>query len=161
MAAQTGKTNNFFIGFLIDDSGGTLREIPVNSIGNVGHEYDEHDVTAFQDAVKNFLTGQPIVTGLEISGPFDDSAAAAPPTLSGSHTVLNGIKGLNTPLTLDVQFGMRHAWEAGEPQFGITSTATDGVICKTYTVDPNTGLYTAVFAVIGATLPDWGTAAET
>lgn len=160
MAAQTGRTVSRYTDFRVDDSGGTVRSIPVDSINGVGLSFEEKDVTAFQDAIKNALLGQPSCT-ISISGPFDNSAVAAAGTLSGSHTVLNAIAGLMVPLTLDVQVGMRHAWEAGEPQFGITSSATVGFICSEYVPDINEGKYSAKFVVMGGTAPAWGTAAET
>ena len=145
----------------MDDSAGTLRTIPVDSINGVGLTYDEVDLTAFQDAIKGVLPAHPGCT-ITISGPFDNSAAAAAGTLSGSHTILAPINGGNTPLTLDVQVGIRHAWEAGEPQFGITSSATSGFLCTEYIPDVNNGKYSAKFVMYpGSSAPAWGTAAET
>ena len=76
MAAQTGRTVSKFTKVYIDDSGGTLREIPVNSINGVGLVAPEVDVSAWQDAVANMLLGQPGAS-ITISGPFDNAAAAA------------------------------------------------------------------------------------
>ena len=161
MAAQTGRTVSKWVNFQCDDSAGTLRTIPINSISVVGLVYEEQDVTAFQDAVKGMLPNMPDAP-IEISGPFDNAAAAAAGTLSGSHTVLSALNGLQTPLTLDVQFGIRHAWESGEPQFGITGTAANGYIMTSYTVDPGAMTYSAKFVLYpGSAAPAWGTAAET
>lgn len=161
MAVQTGRTTNKWIDFRVDDSGGTLRSIPVDTINGVGLVYDEVELTAFQDAIKGALPAHPDCT-ITISGPYDTSPVAAAGTLSGSHTVLSGIVGGNTPLSLDVQVGIRHAWEAGEPQFGITSTSTSGFLCFDYQPDLNTGKYTAKFRMFpGSAAPAWGTAAET
>jgi hypothetical protein len=160
MATQTGRTVSKWTDFIVDDSGGTLRSIPVDSINGVGLSYDETEVTAFQDAIKNVLPGHADCV-ISISGPFDNSVAAAVGTLSGSHTILSGIVGGNTPLSLDVQVGIRHAWESGEPQFGITSSATSGFICTQYSVDLDSMKYSAQFRVMGSTAPAWGTAAET
>jgi hypothetical protein len=99
---------------------------------------------------------------IEISGPFDTTAAAVSPALSGSHTVLSALNGATTPQTLDVQIGMRHAWESGEPQFGLTATATSGYIVTSYIPNPQEGTYTARLVLYpGSALPAWGTAAET
>jgi hypothetical protein len=161
MTAQTGRTTFKWVQFNIDDSGSTLRSIPINSLSVVGVQYDEQDTTAFQDAVKNALPSMPDAP-IEIAGPFDNAAAASAGTLSGSHTILAPINGLMTPLTLDVQFGIRHAWESGEPQFGITATAANGYICTRYTVDTSNMTYSARFVLYpGSALPAWGTAAET
>ena len=160
MTAQTGRTTSKWLDFRVDDSGGTLRSIPVNSINGVGISHDVVDVTAFQDAIKNVLIGHKNCV-IEIAGPFDTSVVAAAGTLSGSHTVLNGINGVMTPLTLDVQVGIRHAWEATEIQFGISATATSGFICTSYIPDVNNGSYAATFNVMGGTAPAWGAAVET
>lgn len=160
MTANTGRTVSKFCDFRIDDSAGTLRSIPINSINGVGLTYPEADLTAFQDAVKGVLLGTPECK-ITISGPFDTTAAQTAGTLSGSHTVLSGIVGKLVPLTLDFQVGIQHAWEAGEPQFGITSSATSGFLCSDYQVDISNGAYTASFVMFpGSSAPAWGTAAE-
>ncbi len=167
MTAQTGRTVKRWTRFVVDDSAGTLREIPVDSINGVGLDYPEADLTAFQDAVYGVLPDTPDCT-ITITGPFDNTAAGAAaasgaaPVLSGSHTVLSGIAGGVTPLTLGVYFGIRHYWETGEPVFGITSAAGVGFLCTNYTVNPGDGKYSATFKVYpGSTAPAWGTDAVT
>lgn len=160
MTSQVGRTVSKWTDFRVDDSAGTLRSIPVDSINGVGLTYDESEVTAFQDAIKNVLPAHPSCQ-ITITGPFDNTSAQTAGTLSGSHTILNGIAGGNTPLSLDIQIGIRHAWEAGEPQFGITSSSTSGFLCTSYTVDLSSMKYSATFSVMGGTAPAWGTAAET
>ena len=163
----TGRTLARWVKFQIDDSGGTVRDIPVSSINGVGLTYDEVDITAFQDAVKGALAGQPDFT-MTISGPFDNSAATAASgtgaaaTLSGSHTVLSAINGLGTPLTFGAYFGIRGYWATGDPCFGITSSATSGAIVTEYTVDPSNATYSAKLRMYpGSSAPAWGTAAFT
>jgi hypothetical protein len=167
MAAKTGRTVSKYVNFVCDDSAGTIRDIPINSLSVCGVVYEEQDVTAFQDAVRGALPNMPDAP-IEISGPFDTSAAQSAsgtgvaPALSGSHTVLSAINGLMVPLTVDVQFGIRQTWETGEPQFGITSSATSGYILTSYTVNANDMTYSARFVLFpGSSLPAWGTAAET
>lgn len=161
MAAQTGRTVSRWVDFIIDDSGGTLRSIPVTSINDVGLDYPFKDVSALQDALKGVLPEQPDCV-IKIKGPFDNSVAAAAGTLSGSHTVLSGIDGGSTPLSLDIHVGIRHAWESGEPQFGITASATSGFLCHGYKVNIEDMTYEAEFAMYpGSSAPAWGTAAET
>lgn len=160
MTAQTGRTVNKYVRFIIGDATHVLRNIPVNSIGGVGLTYEEKDMTAFMDAVKGVLLGQPSFS-VEIGGPLDNTAAAASPALSGAHTVLSAINGDPTPRSLDIQFGMRHTWETGEPQFGITHSTTDGILVTEYTVDPNNMTYKAKISMAaGSAAPAWGTAAE-
>ena len=160
MTALTGRTTNKWCTFNVDDSGGTIRTIPVDAINGVGLDYDEVDLTAFMDSIKGALPAQANCT-ITITGPFDSTAAAAAGSLSGSHTVLYNLPGGVTPLTLDVQVGIRAVWESGAPQFGITSSAINGFLCKSYIPDMN-GKYTAVFYMAaGSTAPAWGTAAET
>jgi len=165
MAGNTGRTVSRFINFSVEDDTDTMREIPVSDISIVGVVYEEQDMTAFQDAVKGSLAGMPDAP-IEISGPFDNSAVATAsasgvvPALSGSHTVLSGINGRLHPLGLDVQFGVRETYTAGEPQFGITATATSGYICTSYTVGSDL-MYNAKFVLFpGSSLPAWGIALE-
>ena len=161
MAIQYGRTSFKHITFIIEDSGNVFRNIPIDSLSVVGLTYDEQDLTAWQDAVKVALATMPGAP-IEWGGPFDSAAAAVAPALSGSHTVLVDLAGLNIPLTLDIQFGIQHAWEAGEPQFGITGTATAGYIVTKYTVDPASMRYSAKAVLFpGSTIPGWGIAAET
>ena len=152
MTANTGRTHFKHITVKLDNSGGTLTDISayVNTIGTVGLTYDTQDVTAFSDGVKNVVIGQPGAP-LAIGGPFDTVI----------HSQLTGINGAVTPLSLDLQFGIRHAWESGEPQFGITSSSTIGYLCHSYTVDIQANTWGATLEVFGPTAPAWGTAAET
>jgi len=160
MAIQTGRTVAKWIDFIVMAFGGTLRSIPVNSINGVGLSYPEQDLTAFQDAIKGALSGTPDCQ-ISITGPFDTTPVAAVGTLSGSHTVLASLVGGNTPCTIDIHVGMRHTWESGEPQFGITSTATSGFLCRTYDVNIDTMTYTATFSMFpGSSAPAWGTTVE-
>lgn len=161
MAVQTGRTVSRWVRFVLDDSAGTLREIPVNSINGVGLTYEEVDLTAFQDAVVGVLSNTPNAE-LTITGPFDSTAAAAAaastaaPTLSGSHTILSAIVGGNTPLALGVLFGIRHYYETGEPAWGLNYGATSGFVCTSYTPNPDGGTYEAKFRVFaGSSAPSW------
>ena len=162
MTANTGRTTQKWVNFNVDDSAGTLRTIPVDSINGVGLTYDEMELTAFQDAIKGVLPAHPDCT-ITITGPFDTTSAQSAGTLSGSHTILSAIVGVaTTPLALDVQIGIRHAWESGEPTFGITGSAANGFLCTDYQADVNTGKYSAKFRVYpGSTAPTWSTSAHT
>lgn len=161
----TGRTVPRFTKFQIEDSGGTLRDVPVSTIGQVGLTYDEVDLSAMQELVKNFLTGQANFT-LTITGPFDNKAAttasasgeSAAAHLSGSHTVLEPLNGGLTPRAFGVYFGIQADWATGDPVFG----ADNSIIVSEYTVDPAAGQYSCKLAhVSGGTAPDWGTAAIT
>jgi len=163
----TGRTVAKYFKFQLEDSGGTLRDIPVNSINGVGLDYEEIDLAAFQDAVKGAYSGQPDWVG-EIGGPFDNTAAqaasgsGAAPALSGSHVVLNNLPGGVTPLAFAFYFGIQANWSTGDPVFGLASSSANGMLCMSYKVDPNTGLYTARFRMApGSAVPAWGTAAIT
>lgn len=150
--ASTGRTHAKYIQVFVDDSGGTLTELTayVNNIGTVGPTYETQDVTAYSDGAKNIVIGQPSLP-LTLSGPFD--------TVVHAHMI--AIVGAVTPLSLDIRVGIRSAWDAGEPQFGITSSATSGYLCTSYAADLNSNTWTATFDVFGATAPAWGVAAET
>jgi len=160
MASATGRTTFRHIVFNLHD-GTALRNIPINSLTAVGVTYDEADVTAFQDAVRGRLPSMPDAP-IEISGPFDTSAAGTTPALSGSHTVLSALNGVMTPRSLDIRLGIRAAAESDSPQFGITSSATSGYIVTSYIVNPQEGTYSARLVLFpGSALPAWGSAAET
>jgi len=166
MAAQTGRTISKYTNFVIADSNNTLRDIPINSLSACGVTYSEADVSAFQDAVAGVLPDMPDAP-LEISGPFDTTAAQAAsgtgvvPALSGSHTVLSALVGGLTPRSVDVQFGIRQTWLTDEPQFGITATASSGYLVTAYTVDLDSMTYSASLRLYpGSSLPAWGTGAE-
>lgn len=149
MTAQTGRTVSQYTLFYVDDSGGTLRSIAVNSINGVGLDYPEVDVSAFYDAVKGVLLDTPSCV-IDITGPIDTTAS------TGNMIVLSGIVGKQVPLALDVRIGMRHTWESGEPAFGLTGSATDGFLCRSFTVDPGSGTYSASFVVAaGSAAPAW------
>ena len=148
--------------FIIEEAGGAaLRHIPINSLSVVGIAYDEQDLTAWQDAVKNVLPSMPDAP-IEWGGPFDNSIAAVSPALSGSHTVLSALAGGVSPSTIDIQFGMGGAvWAGGSPQFGITGTAANGYLVTKYTVDPASMTYSARAVLYpGSAAPAWGTVAE-
>lgn len=155
MVANTGRTTSQWTAFFVDDSGGTLREIAVNSINGVSLTFPQLDLSAWKDAIRSALPETPDCV-ISISGPIDSLAT------TGSFTVLKGIVGEPKPLALDVQVGIRHAWEAGEPQFGISWLATRGFVCRAF--DPNLDdmTYTAEFGMYpGSAAPAWGTTAET
>lgn len=151
MAALTGRTHSKYITVKLDNSGGTLTDITayVNNIGSVGLTFENQDVTAFSDGTKNIVIGQPTAP-LTIGGPFD----------STSHAQMIAINGVATPLSLDIQIGIRAAWEAGAPQFGITSSASSGYLMTGYMVDMGANTWSATLDVFGAVAPAWGTAAE-
>ena len=163
----TGRTVSKFTRFVVNDSGSTLREIPVSTINGVGLTFDEKESWALQDAIKSVLSDTPDCP-IDISGPFDNSAAVTvaasglAPALSGSHTVLKDINGVMTPLSLGIYFGIRGYWATGDPTFGLTASSTSGFICTSYVVDPASATYTAKFRCFpGSSAPEWGTSAVT
>ena len=163
----TGRTPSKYVNIVIDDSGGTIRDIPWTSISLLGIVFEEQDLTAFQDAVKGMLPNMPDAP-ISFTAPFDTTAVVAAsgtgvvPALSGSHTVLEPLNGLFTPLTVDVQFGIQATWSTGDPQFGITATAANGYLVFEYRVDPNTMLITCELRLFpGSASPAWATSAET
>jgi len=167
-ANTTGRTVPKWTIFVIDDVGGTLRSIPTNSINGLGLEFPAKDITAWQDAIHGSLPEVPNCK-IVIKGPLTiDAAQTVAQGLSGSHTILapiqaaGGVQTTGVPLALDVRCGMRHAWVADEPQFGITGAATDGFWLSKYEPNWNDSEYEATFEVYaGSAAPAWGTAAET
>jgi len=112
------------------------------------------DVTAFADAIKNVLPGHADLS-ITMVGHLDNTAD------TGFHVVMSANNGGVTALSMDIQIGIRHAWESGEPQFGITSSATSGMIVTSYVVNLDAMEGTATLKVFGATAPAWATTAET
>ena len=153
MAAQTGRTHDKWITVKLDNAAGTLTDISayVSDVGTVGLVFDTTPVTAFSDGVKNVAIGQPGAP-LQFSGPVDTVIITQ---LTG---YTNGGLTAGGGLSLDIQRGIRHAWEAGEPQFGITGSATVGYQQAGFTVTG--GVWTATFEPLGPTAPAWGTSAE-
>lgn|SRR5262245_23731712 len=159
----SGRTSPRFSNFSIEDTGGVMRNIPVKTFGNVGLTYDEVDVSALQELVKSFLSGQANFS-LTITGPFDNKAAAtaaasgeaAATHLSGSHTVLEPLNGGLTAKSFGVYFGVQADWSTGDPVFG----AVDSIIVTDYTVDPVAGTYSCKIVKSSTAVndPDWGTA---
>ncbi len=160
----TGRTSPRFCKVQIEDSGGTMRDFPVKTVGNVGLTYEELDVSAMQELVKGFLTGQATFS-LTLTGPFDNKAAttasatteAAAAHLSGSHTVLQPLNGGLTARSFGVYFGIQADWATGDPVFG----AVDCVLVSEYTVDPGAGTYSCKItkAATAANDPAWGSSA--
>lgn len=154
MTAQTGRTHSKWLTVKINNASNALTDISAytNTIGQFGLTYDTQDVTAFSDAVKNIVVGQPGAP-ITLGGPIDTTV----------HSLFTGICGTGTPVSLDLQMGIRHAWEAGEPQFGLTraSASNSGYVCYAYTVDPAANTWSASLEMSGATAPAWNTAAET
>jgi hypothetical protein len=160
----TGRSVTKWTRFAVDDSAGTPREIPVDSISPVGFTYDETDLTAYQDQVKGYLANHPDAP-IDITGPFDNSTAVSlstsgvAPALSGSHTVLTPISAptFTTPLGLWIGFGIRGWWTSGDPAFGVVApSATSGYVCTKYNVEGEK--YSARFVPYPGTVPAWGTA---
>jgi hypothetical protein len=154
----TGRTVAKYCKFQIGDTGNVLRDIPVETFGEIGLTYEEVDVTALQDAIKKMLAGQATFS-VTISGPFSNLAAGAAsttgqrPALSGSHTVLQPLNGGQTARSFGVYFGIQGDWAAGDPVFG----AAASVIVTDYKADGTK--YTAKISAAGSATNDvaWGT----
>jgi hypothetical protein len=151
MTANVGRTHSKWLTVKLDNSGGTLTDITAytNSIGAFGLTYDTQDVTAFNDLVKNVVIGQP-ASQITLGGPID--------TVIISH--MTAICGTGQPLSLDLQMGIRHAWESGEPQYGLSMSSTSGFVLYDFKVDPAANTWSASLDVFGPTAPAFGTSAE-
>ena len=151
MTANTGRTHSKWLTVRVDNSGGTLTDISAytNTIGAFGVTYDTQDVTAFSDLVKNVVIGQP-VAAFTLGGPIDTAII----------THMSAINGTGTPLSVDLMMGIRQAWQAGEPQYGISMSATSGYLCHDFKVDPVANTWSAAFDMFGPTAPAFGTASE-
>lgn len=150
MTANTGRTiESVYTQFWLDNSSGILTNLSAycNGVGAVGLDRKPVDVTAYSDAVYNFLADKPTAP-LSVTFLLD--------TVVTTH--LSALSAV-TPLSLGIYYGIRHAWEAGEPTFTISSSATSGYIFLGFKVSG--GIITANFEVFGPTAPAWGTAAAT
>lgn len=149
MTANTGRTHDKYTQVWLDNSAGTLTNLSAyfNNVGAVGLDKETTDVTAFSDQVRNFLNGYPTAP-ITLAGPID--------TVLITH--LSALSDV-TPLSLGIYYGIRHAWESGEPTFGLTSSATSGYLFGGFTTSG--GIITAKFSVIGPTAPAWATVAVT
>jgi len=160
----TGRTSPRYVKVQIEDSGGVLRDFPVSSIGGIGLTYDEVDVSAMQELIKSFFTGQATFS-VTLAGPFDNTAAttasasgeAASAHLSGSLTVLEPLNGKNTPRAFAIYIGIQADWTTGDPVFG----ADNCVVVSDFT-SPDGVTYSCKIAKAGGgTDPSWGTSAIT
>ena len=159
----TGRTVTRWTRVGCDDSSGTVREPPVDSISGVGFTLAPVDLTAYQDAVKGYLAMHPDSV-IEITGPFSNlavasfAASAAAPVVSGSHFLAAlTAPTFTTPLAFGVMYGIRTYWTTGDPVFGVvTASATEGYTCFGYTVDGEK--YSASFRPIPGCTPAWGSA---
>ena len=150
MTVQAGRTNIKFVGFWLDNSSGTLTDLTayLKNPGTVGAIYDTLAVEAVSDGSKNVVVGIPAMP-LSIEFVWD--------TVILAHlTALNP----QTPLSLDIRYGIRQTQVTGEPQFGITMSSTSGYVITGITCNGVESI-TANFDVFGATAPAFGTTNET
>jgi hypothetical protein len=158
----TGRTSTKWIRFAVTDKDGDPREIPIDSLSPVGFSYDETELTAWQDAVKGYLTNHPDCS-IDITGPFDSTAEVAlaiagdPPALTGSFTVLqyvNTAAWTDFPMGLWIAFGIRDYWDAGDPAFGVDHPGlTNGYVCTKFQIEGEK--YSARFTPFPGSTPEW------
>lgn len=156
MTAQTGRTVQDFTSLKLGSAASDMQVILISELGELGLDYVEEDMSAFQDAVKGVLVGKPDFS-LDFGGPTDNTAT------TGTSTLLRAWFAAATLLSFDVQQGIRHAWESGEPQFGCTGViaSNSGAIVTMY--KEQAGKYKARIRMTAgsAAAPAWGTTAET
>jgi hypothetical protein len=120
MTANTGVTNMKWLGVWIDNSSGTLTDLSnyVIDPGEHGLEFAKAVQTGIGERIENFTVGNPSAP-LSIKFRYDTVVIAHFAALLTEPRV---------PLSIDYRHGIGHAWEAGEPTFGCTSSATSGYI---------------------------------
>ena len=145
----TGKTHSRYIKILLDDSGGTARDITssVDTIGDIGLTHEQTDVTALSDTVMQYLSGRGDAD-IQLGGPFNNTAT------TGAHAVLTSLNGANTAATLTIQIGIRAAPTTGDPEF-----EGEFVVTKyTPSVDMGAVKWSASLKpAFGTSAPAWGT----
>ena len=150
MTAQVGRTNSHFVGFFLDNSAGTLTDLTPHTkeVPEVGPEFETMDVTGLSDGAKNITVGIP-------AHPFSV-------VFQWDTVVITHLSALSpvTPLSVDIRYGVRHTWESGEPQYGISMSATSGFVLAGFKCNGVESI-TANFDVFGPTAPAFGTTAET
>jgi len=155
MTAQTGRTVQDFTSLLIGAAGGSMNIIKVDTLGDIGLDYPEEEISAFVDGCKGVLVGKPGFE-LDFTGPVDNTAT------TGTSILLRSWAGVMTALSFDVQIGIRHAWEAGEPQFGLSGVvASNSGIMITKYKESGSHFSGRMRLISGsAVIPAWGIAAE-
>ena len=151
MAVNAGRTNVRFTEFWLDTNAGVLTNLTsyLKDAPSVGLDYDVSNVEAVSDGSKNVVVGIPACP-LSVSFVFD--------TVVLAHLI--AISPI-TPLALDVRFGIRQSPQVtGEPQFGITASATSGYVITSLKCNGVESI-DASFDVYGATSPAFGTTNET
>ena len=163
----TGRTVGKNFKFQIEDSGGTLRDIAVETISVVGLDHEESAQTSLADAIRSALSGHPVFAPT-ITGPLSNqvvvaaSGTGAVAAYSGSHVVLSAVNGLSVPLGFACYFGIQAVWATNDPVFGLAGTSANGILVTGYTVDPVAMTYSAKLNMFpGSAAPAWGTTAIT
>lgn len=151
----TGKTTSRYITVTLDDSAGTPRNITnsITSIGGIGLNYDQVDVTTLADSVMQYLAGRGDAA-ISLGGAFNNTAVAAVPNESGAHPVLSSLNGANTAATLTIAIGIRAAPTTGDPKF------SGEFICTSYVLsgDLQSANWSAELKpAFGVAQPAWGT----
>lgn len=150
----TGKTTSRYVTITLDDSAGTPRNISgsVTSIGGIGLNFEQVDVTTFVDAVMQYLAGRGDAA-ISLSGVFNNTPVATAPAESGAHPVLTSLNGANTAATLTIAIGIRAAPATGDPKFSGEFT------CLSYVLDgdlSNLNWTTELKPAFGTATPAWG-----
>jgi len=145
MTAQTGRTHAKHITVKIATADRTAY---VDNVGSIGLEFDTQDVTAYSDGTRNVVIGQPRAP-LAIGGPLDTTM----------HAAMIALDGVETPIALDIQIGIRQAWVQGEPHFGMAASTASGYLVHDYKVDINANRWSARLDVFGPTAPAWSVGA--
>lgn len=146
------RTLNRYVTFYINNAADALVQLTsINQIGGLSLESPAVEMHAWADALKGVLLDTPSFS-TSIGGVFD----------SADHAVLIAINNTQTARSFDVRVGMGAAYQAGvDPQFGITKSATSGVLIHNYTVNFDSMTWTAQLDMLaGSSAPAWGNANE-
>lgn len=154
MTVQVGRTVQEFTKLLISN-GGSMVNMQIDSLGDLGLDYSETDMSAWSDAVHGVLVGKPDFS-LDFGGPVDNTATTGP------STVLRALVGVETALSFDAQIGVRHDWVATEQQFGVSAVVASNSGAMITSYKESGGKYKAKLRMIAGsmTAPAWGAVAE-
>jgi len=157
MTVQTGRSVPEFVELKIGSAASDMQSMKINSLGDLGLTFEKIPMSAWGDAIKGYFVGKPDFE-LEFGGPVDNTATTGPSTLLRAWAAAP-----YTLLSFDLQLGVRHDWETGEQQFGITGVIATNSGAHLIEYLENMGLYKAKICMFPGSVaaPAFFTTAET
>lgn len=138
------KTHSRFVEVTLD---GNDISASVRSIGNVGLQYSEVDVSTLVDAIDALIQGR-ANANITLSGPFNNAADEA-------HLTVEPLNGDTTGATLVIEIGMGAAPDTGDPKFTLDPA---GVFNYLVNINDNAAPeWSATIRALESATGTWGT----